>query len=847
MFIRILSLVYLFLVRLRFPSCSSVAEIVRKRYGDEVLRKIRKFEKLDFRTGKLQMDITFLETCVENDVMPNFVKFRTASRTLKKSESYHACQRILLTQEICDKKVQLIESNQGISTLKRELRNELSGIDFLFISSLFLNKNREVLKQIEQKQNEKLVKLLDDSPKHNADDLIYNFSSHTLTSSQKTILMKGLNFSLPPKSLKNEDYLLNFELLFRSLNSDKFHYKDNEFDNFKSELRNMGYSTLRFYNQKKKKLENISEDEWNALKELTSLDNIIIQKADKGNVIVLADKISYTTKMEGILSDMSKFTPITFEGQYDDLRYLLDKEKEIKEFLTSLKNKGVISAEELDRMVPTGSSPGILYGLCKVHKGIQGDCPPFRPILSAIGTPSYKLAKYLVPILAPITTNRFVCKDSFSFATEVRAQNPDLFMSSFDVDSLFTNIPLDETIEICVKKLFGKNKRKFKGFTRAEFRQLLQFAVKDALILFNGKYYLQKDGVAMGSPLGPTLANIFLCHWEEVWLNNCPKQFSPIFYRRYIDDTFVLFSSKDHVKKFHEYLNSRHKNMSFTYEIEENNKLSFLDVLVNREKDCFITSLYRKPTFSGLYTNFDSYISDKYKTGLIFCLLFRLFTLTVDWKKFHEEVEFLKVLFRKNLFPVPFIDKCILAFVNKKIKPVIKHTVEKKKFVISLPFLGRYSNDLRKKICALTSRHLKGCVKVEVIWNSERKIRNFFSFKDKLPMHLRSNVLYRYTCNGCNSVYLGKTKRHFLVRAFEHLGLSVRTEKRFTYNPNNPNNSALLDHFNQTSCQGNLDTFELIGGARNDFHLRIKESLLIKKFKPKLNQSGKSIPLYLFD
>ena len=264
-----------------------------------------------------------------------------------------------------------------------------------------------------------------------------------------------------------------------------------------------------------------------------------------------------------------------------------------------------------------------------------------------------------------MTTNNFVCKNSFSFATDVRNQNPDLFMSSFDIDSLYTNIPLDETIDICVRKLFGR-KCKFKGFTKNQFRKLLQFAVKDSLILFNGKYYIQRDGLAMGSPLGPHLANIFLCYNEEIWLKKCPPQFAPIYYRRYMDDTFVLFSSSDHVNKFHKYLNSRHKNMNFTHELEENNKLAFLDVLVIREVDKFSTSLYRKSTFSGLYTNFNSFVADSYKKGLIYCLLFRVFALTVNWEKFHEEVKFLKELFKRNLFPEHFVDRCIKLFLDKK-------------------------------------------------------------------------------------------------------------------------------------------------------------------------------------
>ena len=182
-------------------------------------------------------------------------------------------------------------------------------------------------------------------------------------------------------------------------------------------------------------------------------------------------------------------------------------------------------------------------------------------------------------------------------------------------------------------------------------------------------------------------------------------------------------------------------------------------------------------------------------------------------------------------------------------KPDTKSSVEKQKLIISLPFLGKYSNDLKRKISALASKHLKPNFQVEVIWNSRKRLQNFFSFKDRLPMHLRSKVLYRYTCNGCNSIYLGKTKRHFLVRAYEHLGRSIRTGKDFTFNPKNSNNTAVLEHIHQSKqCKGSLDSFEIIGGARNDFHLRIKESLLVKKVKPTLfNRAETSIPLKLFD
>ena len=104
----------------------------------------------------------------------------------------------------------------------------------------------------------------------------------------------------------------------------------------------------------------------------------------------------------------------------------------------------------------------------------------------------------------------------------VRDQNPDFFMASFDIDSLFTNVPLEETIDITVDKLFGK-KKKYEGFSKEQFKKLLSLAVKNSFFLFNGNYYEQIDGVAMGSSLGSIIANFFHCHWEEIWMKKFPK------------------------------------------------------------------------------------------------------------------------------------------------------------------------------------------------------------------------------------------------------------------------------------------------------------------------------------
>ena len=99
-----------------------------------------------------------------------------------------------------------------------------------------------------------------------------------------------------------------------------------------------------------------------------------------------------------------------------------------------IEKSGTLSTEQYKKIKPVGSKPGILHGLCKLYKVITDICPPFRPILSATGTPSYKLAKFLVPKLSSITFNEFTVKDSFAFAEEIVHQDSKLFMGNVDVD-----------------------------------------------------------------------------------------------------------------------------------------------------------------------------------------------------------------------------------------------------------------------------------------------------------------------------------------------------------------------------------------------------------------------------
>ena len=181
---------------------------------------------------------------------------------------------------------------------------------------------------------------------------------------------------------------------------------------------------------------------------------------------------------------------------------------------------------------------------------------------------------------------------------------------------------------------------------------------------FNGNYYKQLDGVAMGSPLGRALANAFLYHHERKCLRECPVSYAPIFYKRYVDDIFVLLKSENHVNNLLFYLNRKHPNIRFTCDIENERSPALLDIDVYRGNNKFETSVHRKSTFSGVYNNDRSFVATECKSSLITILLYRRFTIVSDYHKALKEIVKLKSVLRQNEYLKRFLDKIISKFLD---------------------------------------------------------------------------------------------------------------------------------------------------------------------------------------
>ena len=210
----VISLVFIFLTRLRFPSKLSIAEVLRKRYGERVLQIVRKFEKTDAKHKKALLDLQYLKICEEHNVIPKFLHFKVANAKLRSSMTYQRCQKKLLQEEIYNKKLIVSKLDRESKFLYNNLKSELNLIDFHHILNISLMSNEKEFEKIKFRHLKKLKNLIPNfswdllaTDSHDPDKVISNFSSYELTNSDKKLLSKGLRFAIPPRQIDYSGYL----------------------------------------------------------------------------------------------------------------------------------------------------------------------------------------------------------------------------------------------------------------------------------------------------------------------------------------------------------------------------------------------------------------------------------------------------------------------------------------------------------------------------------------------------------------------------------------------------------------------------------------------------------------
>ena len=265
-------------------------------------------------------------------------------------------------------------------------------VDFAHLNTVFTNSNDKILRKVQETHKKKLFNLRFfecDKECNDPTQKIINILSYQLNDVEKLLLAKAFNFALPPKILNRADYLLPFEMIYQDIKT--MDVPSSDLDIIKVALKKNAYSSFKKYNFWEEL--NLSRDDYNALQNLSSLKNIIIQKSHQGNSAVLMNRNDYINRMETFISDQTKFQKLLV-SENKDYNFMVKEKKLVDNILDTLREKNVITCDIKTILTTDGLSPERLYGLPKIHKALVDGLPNYRPIISQISSPTYKIAKY---------------------------------------------------------------------------------------------------------------------------------------------------------------------------------------------------------------------------------------------------------------------------------------------------------------------------------------------------------------------------------------------------------------------------------------------------------------------
>ena len=402
-----------------------------------------------------------------------------------------------------------------------------------------------------------------------------------------------------------------------------------------------------------------------------------------------------------------------------------------------------------------------MYGLPKIHKT---NCP-LRPIVSSLKAPNKNLDLFLAQILAPqvgLVSQSHINKTT-DFLDFLKQDTNDQFnhMLSFDVVSLFTNIPLDRVLDF-IKTKAEEGVFQFQLEINVICR-LIKLCVTDTCFSFNSKHYVQTFGVAMGSSLSPILANLYMEFFETALLPNINiTDLKVVSWKRYVDDIFSLIECNDwsKIEEFLSQLNSQENSIKFTVENSENMKIPFLDLVVIHTDNIFETKVYRKATHTNTYVHFFSHHSKSIKMGILVGLFLRALRYC-DPEFFDNEVQFLRNSFSKLGYPYHFITQSLskakrIFYNNKEKRPWNPH----KATILKIPFVPEFqekvANNLDDKDYKFVP-HFENTIRKKVCSN-------------KLETSTQDNIpgVYIIPCKDCNQTYVGESGRNLDIRIKEH-------------------------------------------------------------------------------
>ena len=724
-------------------------------------------------------------------------------------------------QSLCENKVLL---DERLKSFNEVVQSEVRYSAYMKLLNRVQSKK---FIELREKQTSKLVRMHGSQLllKQNKESVI-NLSKNDIQPEMLDIFSLGINCHLKQKFDRTQRKV-QLELLFedvKELEKSKKVLVHNEED-LKCELERFGTKEIR---DRTKDI--LTREQYKLIKEFNQDPSIITRKADKSNVYVILDKEYYENRINDVVSDEQKFTKIDKDPTNDlkqELNKLIVQCNSVQQDILFPKREGHYD-------------PGYIYGNPKIHKSMIN--PPLRPIISQVGTVTYEISKRLNKLICKYIPKNYTVKSTYEFISLLKDVDKPSNIASLDVESLFTNVPVHRTVDIILENVYNHPTIPPPKIPSSILKQLLVICTtRTPFQNINGDLYIQHDGVSMGSCLGPTFADFYMCNLENNVFEN-HSDIKPPLYARYVDDIFLVLND---LKDLRPILCNFEANsvLKFTFETEKSEKLAFLDCLVQKFEDNFKTSVYVKDTNSGDCINYYSICPERYKVGVIKTLLHRAFHVSSDRYIFFHEVQRIKQLLTNNNFPIQVIEKTIENFLNDKLAYKnesgnlnAEQDLPNSKLYFESQMTTNYKAE-EKKLQEIIQKHVTSTPETSsvklIIYYKNRKLGNMLirnRMYRAIPQEKRHHVVYQYTCNmaGCNAPkYIGYTT----CALYDRFGMHTQ-------------NGSIKRHLVETHDAVRLKRRDLLASTTIIASCNIRrklvmtEAVLIKDNKPQLNSQN---------
>ena len=760
------------------------------------------YNKLKYITSKIQKtasSIGFIDYALTNNITPTFA--RITVQFINQKDRLDA-ERKLLFSHLLDhkKKLKTLCNDQNDIAMKIQ-QNSSKLFQKLIYRNVFINLSKENYTQLNTKV--KKIKRLKPRKRFDFNVPVVNISSQSLNTEP---LRFGLHHCFVDKN-KYTKQNIAMELENIATNVDRY-VQNEEKENF----HNFMHSSTNIFT---KNIFHSKDQTFTKLNALRTNKEIVILSADKESCSIILDRADYIEKVDRMI--LEGIAEKKYSHAEDTIL------KDLKNFQSFL-YRNFRNHEKYKEMYPTSHQAARFFSTAKTHKFENIDKInlkelKLRPIIDQTGSCYYTASQVLSKYLQPLSANQYNIKDTLSFANSIKELKLDFSEEdvSYDAVSLFTSIPVKDTIKYICDEIYRKKSIPTFHIKEIIFKNLLTKLATNCVFSFNNVLYKQIDGCTMGGPLSVVLANIFLSKMEK----DIITPHNPIFYKRYVDDIYVR-RKKDESDILFDEMNKFHKNIKFT--IEKDPK-KFLDTEITKTDDNIIeTKVHRKT--NCLPAHWCSKTPKRYKRNAINIDLHRAKSISSD---FQNEVMIITEKYLSAGYPKRFIISVIKDFENKKENEMIIPEWlfnPKPSFSIFIPYSPENEVFVKRFLTKLNKFTNDTC-SFFIIWRT-KNIKSLFSTKDKIS-HV-SNVIYSGQCS-CGDNYIGETDRNAEIRWREHDKPSHQS------NPSKHLTNNITHEFQ----------WKIIKYApRNNTKRKILEAFFISRYKPKLNNQVEMRHLLLF-